>query len=383
MSDFSGNRIKRSRITSPWRYRFEIDGHPYAGSTETTNKADAEAFAAARFKEESETANKERQLGNAPMTFGTSCDKWLAGAAIRLREQGLTEQVAWLKKQIGPGKLLQGLRRDDISEMVAARAQCLRPGKAGTKRRVADGTVNKTLRLMSRIINYAEARHDAVVKRFLWKDFFIKQPKARPAKRAISETTEQIIFGNIHADYIDICRFAVIGSLRASENLLLWEQIDWDNAVALNVVGKGHREGRDVPLGRAEMAILRHEFGRDDRHVTHVFTRVARRTGKIPRTNRVQIKGQRYPITYSGWASEWEQMQADTGLTTRIHDLRHTAITRAIIRTGGNVPAAQAMAGHADIKTTMLYFDGDVSAVRSAKDVQSVPTAVPAVKKVG
>ena len=379
----SGKLINRSRPGAPWKYRFAIDGHPFKGSTGTKDKTEAEAFAAAKFTEARQTAEKERKLGNAPMTFGTACDKWLAFKEPRLRERGLVEQVAWLRSEIGYNKLLQSLRRDDISRLVDARAQCLRPGIGGTYRRVADGTVNKTLRLMQRILNNAEARHDAIVKRFQWKDFFIKQPKARPAKRAVSEINENLILGTIHRDYIDICRFALIGGLRASENLLIWDQIDWDNAVAKDVVGKGHREGRDVALGRSEMMILRAEHARKDRHPTHVFSRVARRSGKIPRTNRTQIKGQRYPITYAGWKSEWEAMQLETGLKTRIHDLRHTAITRAIIRTGGNVPAAQAMVGHADIATTMLYFEGDEAAVRKAKDLAPVPKAVPKRKKTG
>ena len=37
------------------------------------------------------------------------------------------------------------------------------------------------------------------------------------------------------------------------------------------------------------------------------------------------------------------------------HSLRHTAITEALVATGGNVPLVQDMAGHADPRTTMIY----------------------------
>jgi len=382
-SDLIGKRVKRSRETSPFIYRFSIDGHKFQGTTGTTDKVTAEAYAEKKFQEASAIAAKERQLNNVPMTFGMACDKWLTGKATRLREQGLQEQAAWLRKQIGDTKLLQNIRKGDISAMVAARAKCLRPGIDGTFRRIADSTVNKTTRLMQRILNYAESNHDAIVKRFAWKDFFIKLPKARPAKRAVSPANEQIILGTIAADYLDLARFAIIGGLRASENLLLWDQVDWGNNKLLDVVGKGHREGRDVPMGPAEMAILRAQYNRTDRHPTHVFTYVAKKTGKIPRTDRSTIKDKRYPITYAGWKSEWEEMQQATGLKVRIHDLRHTAVTRALQRTNGNLPAVRDMVGHADGKTTLLYWDGDEQAVRDAKDIGFVPKAVPKRKKTG
>jgi integrase len=383
MSELTGNRIKRSRPTSPWTYRFKIGGFKYQGTTNTTDKAEAEKFAQAAFDAATETAAKERKLGNVPMTFGIACDKWLSGKAARLREGGLTEQVSWLRKQIGANKLLETIRRADITAMVEARSKCLRPGKAGTFRRIKDTTVNKTIRLLQRILNYAAGNHDAVVKRFVWKDFLIKVAKARPTKRALTPEREQTVLETINPNFADLTRFAMIGGLRASENLLRWDQIDWRNSMVLDVVGKGHRDGRDVPMGPDEMAILRAEFARNDRHDVYVFSYEAQRTRKIPRTDRWTVKGTRYPITYTGWNSAWDRAMKKAGLSIRLHDLRHTAITRAIKRTNGNVVAAQQMAGHADIKTTMLYWEGDDSAVRNAKNVGGgAPAGAPALRRV-
>ena len=378
MSDLTGKNITRSRDTSPWTYRVTAaDGKRYKRTTGTTDKREAEAIADAEIKKAKAIEETERKLGNGPMMFGVACDKWLAEKAPDLGEDGLTEQVAWLRKQIGEKKLLQDIRKTDITGMVSARRECLRPDIGGAFRKIKPATVNKTLALLRRILNHAKFCHDATVKAISWKQFFIKLDKARPARRAFTASVEQQIFGKLDARYLDLTRFAMCGGLRAQENLLLWEQIDWEHAVVRDVTGKGHRDGRDVPMGDDEMAILQAEFNRPDRHPTHVWTYVAKRTQKVPRTDRIVIKGQRYPMTYAGWNSAWDRMKAATGLLVRIHDARHTAVTRAIQRTGGNLAAVRDMVGHADIKTTMLYWSGDEAAVRNAKSTGFKPSLAP------
>ena len=376
MSNLTGKYITRSTATTNWTYRFTTNGQTFKGTCGTTDKRAAEAFALEKVKAARALEETERRLGNAPMTFGLACDKWLAGKAPKLREQFLENQVAWLRKQIGENKLLQDIRKGDLTDMVAAREQCLRPDKGGGWRKVAPATVNKTVRLLQRILGYAHRNHDATVKEFAWKDFVVKIG-SRPARRAFTETVEQQIFGLLDVRYLELTRFAMISGLRAQENLLLWEQIDWQTAVIRDVTGKGHRDGRDVPLGDDEMALLQAEYNRPDRHPTHVWSYAAERTRIVGRTDRLVVKGSRYPITYAGWNSAWDRMKAAAGLEVRIHDLRHTAVTRALQRTGGNVAAVRDMVGHSDVKITMAYWSGDEAAVRGAKSIGLKPAIAP------
>ena len=50
----------------------------------------------------------------------------------------------------------------------------------------------------------------------------------------------------------------------------------------------------------------------------------------------------------------------------RWHDLRATAITR--VGHEGGITAAQALAGHSEIATTMRYFKQDAAALRQAME---------------
>ncbi len=52
-----------------------------------------------------------------------------------------------------------------------------------------------------------------------------------------------------------------------------------------------------------------------------------------------------------------KRLGADVGLSARPHGLRHSAITEALDRTGGDVRAVQRFSGHADVRTLMIYDD--------------------------
>ena len=66
---------------------------------------------------------------------------------------------------------------------------------------------------------------------------------------------------------------------------------------------------------------------------------------------------QRYPETSLTY--DWHKAQTEAGIPRadqfRFHDLRHTAITRFLRETGGNIRMAQIFAGHSSIQTTAIY----------------------------
>ena len=80
-----------------------------------------------------------------------------------------------------------------------------------------------------------------------------------------------------------------------------------------------------------------------------VFTYIARRTrGTI-------VKGQRYPITYSGIKTEWRRLRSRAQIEGfRFHDFRHDFGTK-LLRQTGNLKLVQKALNHADIKTTTRY----------------------------
>jgi integrase len=80
-----------------------------------------------------------------------------------------------------------------------------------------------------------------------------------------------------------------------------------------------------------------------------VFTYIAKRT----RNSRV--KGQRYPLTYSGVKITWRRLRKRAGVVGfRFHDFRHDVGTK-LLRQTGNPKLVQKALNHADIKTTTKY----------------------------
>jgi integrase len=108
---------------------------------------------------------------------------------------------------------------------------------------------------------------------------------------------------------------------------------------------------RIVPLTRQAYDIL---WRRRADHETHFFTFVAARTRKCPKTGKLFVKGERYPITYYGLGSN-KRKWAKAGVSARIHDLRHTAASRTL-RSTGNLKLVQTLLGHADIKITAEFY---------------------------
>lgn len=368
-SDLNGKGVRRSRPNGVWKYRTRVNGKRVQVSTGTRDKKEAERIAADAIKKVKAKQVLNGKIKSGPMRFFVACAKWLENNPD-LREGGLEPQIDWLKSKIGD-KYLHLIDGDDIMTMRNKRIRTVRRGKGGTHVPVAPATVNKTLRLMSRVMNHA-AFLGAEVRRFKWSEFFLDVPKRK--KRGLSPEIEDRIFSELRDDYHPIVEFGAISGLRATELLIRWEQIDWRNSMLLDVTGKGHRAGRDVALSPAEIAILEVESRRNDRHPVYVFTYVADRTRKIGRTDRSIVAGRRYPITYTGWKERWKAMREAIGLPKiRIHDLRHTAANRALARSG-NLKAVQEILGHSTIAiTSAFYADASDDMVRNAKQTERGP----------
>jgi integrase len=132
--------------------------------------------------------------------------------------------------------------------------------------------------------------------------------------------------------------------------LLTWPDVNW-SAGQITRRGKGGKLV-STPITETVRAILEPLIGN---HPVHVFTYTAQRTRTCPKTGERVVKGQTYPITYSGAVSLWKRTRKAAKLTDfRFHDIRHDVGTK-VLRATGNLKLAQRVLNHADIKTTMRY----------------------------
>ncbi|MCW2276328.1 integrase [Rhodoblastus acidophilus] len=217
--------------------------------------------------------------------------------------------------------------------------------------RVQNGTVNRTtIDALRKIFGHA---------RESWKLPFPTEPswsKHRLKEREtigaeVKRIDQQQIAEAMPEGYREIWLFSLATGLRLAECFMTWSQIDMEQATAtLTQKGGGQRQ---VILGRAAMAILATQRGRDPEHV---FTYICRRRGGKGLTGRDErlILGQSYPVSYSGLKSAFRRAVAHLGLKVRFHDARHT-MGSAITRVKG-LKAAQRQLGHARIETTAKFY---------------------------
>jgi integrase len=362
--------VYRHRNSPFWQFDFQRHNYRFSGSTgiaKTRPKSEAKAVEAQERRAAERLVEEIRRSGRQPLTFGAAADRWWREVGARGKETDLKATLDWLKAQIGPDRPLHLIGNDDVTRAVTERRT--HQVKAGRDRRghqlmrpIGPRAVNRTVPLlMRRIFRRAMRLWDAVVLREpKWTDHLLAEPK-RPI-REITLAEENAIAG-LEQSYHAIRRLTVIMGLRKREALLRWPQVDFENAL-IRIVGKGDTP-RIVPMSAEAYGILWAERGRNP---LWVFTFVAQKTHRCPKTGRQYVKGRRYPITYWGLSSHRRRIWPKAGVDARYHDLRHTAGMRTL-RATGNLKITQRLLGHSDIATTSrFYVDALVEDVRDAME---------------
>lgn len=284
------------------------------------------------------------------MTFDVAAARYWTEKGQYSKERDLTESIQRLVDWIGPRTPIVEITDNTISQLVARRRGEPRMGrpKLGL---VSVATVNRSVtELLRRILTRArKIWRIPLPNEPQWPEHILGEKDERIRELGFDEEERFREFER--PDYRAVRLFAQATGLRRREiTSLTWAQVDWSNGV-MRVVGKGDKP-LVLPITPEITEILWPLRGH---HETHVFTFVATRTIRNPKTGLHYIKDQRYPITAQGWASVFRRMRRDAGVGDfRLHDLRHTALTRTL-RSSKNIRAVQKMAGHADIKTTMRY----------------------------
>lgn len=353
-----------------WQFDFQRGGYRFSGSTEvakTRPKREAEAIEETERRAAERLVEAVRGSGRKPLTLGAACHRWWNEIGRYGAETDLEGALKWLAAEIGPGKPLHAITGDDVAKAVAGRRRHTK--RSGTDARgkplyrpIGPRTVNRTVPLLlKRVMRRAQRKWDAVVLREPdWSQHILPEPK-RPI-REISAAEEESI-EEVEGSHGALRRLVTIMGLRKSEALLTWPQIDFE-AAAVRIEGKGGI-WRIVPMSREAYEILWGERGRDP---VWVFTYVAKKTHPRHRHGQGTIKGQRYPITYSGLTSQHRRAWPKAGVAARFHDLRHTAGMR-MLRATGNLKTTQKLLGHSEIGTTSrFYVDALVEDVRAAME---------------
>ena len=370
-----GKNVQRRSADVQWLYRFNAQGQTYSGETHTTDRREAEAFAAARKSEILGQVKKHTELGLTAMTFAAAVDAWWNEAGRHNVERGLRAQVDWLVNAVGANTRLADIREPLVTRVREARRDTVRTCAINGTRPVTDNTVNHTLTTFRTIVNYAHLHHGAAVAPIAWAKIMIDLPAHEI--RVLSEDELRQIIALVRPDMHDALAFALASAKRIDEILsLTWGQIDWNvDHPTMRLRVKGDRPVID-PLGSTELAILRRQLAHQGKPAKgdRVFTCVAQRTrdyhnrvtGEVVKS---QVAGQRYPLSYGQLSGELERVCKELGLEgVSIHVLRHTAATM-MLRAGVPIEDVSRALNHADIAITLKHYAKVTSTeVRGAKE---------------
>jgi site-specific recombinase XerC len=347
--------VFRVRNSPYYQFDFQIKGHRFYGSTEEKSERQAKEVEKSKRAEATRIVEESVRAGRKPMTVAVAFDRWWDQVGAHGSDPDIRRALEWLAAQIGPQVALHDVNDDMVSAAVEARRKCVMRAGRDAKgkqlyRPLSNRTVNKTVpSLLRRVMNKArKAWSVTIFKEPDWKEHFLPERK-RPVREITLD--EDAALDEVESrEFAELREFAEIMGLRRKEMLLTWPQVDFTEEV-IRIIGKGGVPAI-LPLTRRAYEILWNLRGNDK---LWVFTFVAQRTRRCPKTGRDFIKGERYPMTYYGIGTNRRRKWAKAGVDARLHDTRHTTGQRTL-RATGNLKLVQTLLRHTEIRTTAKFY---------------------------
>lgn len=348
-----------------YQFDFQAGGVRFCGSTECTTKREAEQFEKDERARIAAEQKDSRELGKSPMKLAEACSKyWVEIGQFAATEGDIWVYLTNITKLLGASTPIKAINSAAISDAISRRRAATTGGKSN-KHLISGSTVNRTFtEPLRRVLKRAKnVWLEEGLPPISWKDLLLPEPQERI--REASDQEEAAIFKAIRDDYLPALRFMLASGCRLEEAVgLTWDKVYW-TASAIEIVGKGRRgaasQKRLIPITEEIREIL---WPLRNDHPQAVFTYVAQRRD----ARRCVQRGDIVPITYQGLKSRWRRDKVKSKVTDfRMHDLRHTALTR-LVRETGNIKLAQKLAGHKDIATTGRYAHASLDDLREGME---------------
>ncbi len=364
-----------------WHYDFTFRGRRFSGSTGATKKSDAERIERQK-REEAHRPRDDRSINGAFGLWWEEKGRHDAKSGTTFaRLERLQDLLTEILEESDEEPVLAAIRTKHLTEYVARRRR--QPRKVGREsmKFPEPATINRELQVLRRVMRYAVEVWELPLVLPTFSKAEAEEPAAKI--RTIDDDTLAAILGGMREDYRDVFRWLLLCGARAGNAIATdtgrWlkpDNVDFASGVVSWRVKSKQPGGRnfELPLTDAMIELLERNLGA---HPDAVFTYIAKKT------SRGRLRGQRYPITYTAFYSEFKRAAAAAGVPhIRIHDLRHTAGT-TILRTSGNLAMAQRLLGHTQITTTRVYAHVMTSDLRAAMEHahesrnQNVPRKIP------
>lgn len=353
------------RTDGVFAFDFQLRGVRFCGSTGVKSERAAKDIERQKRQQARQRLALAREQRTAPMTINVAFDRFWSEVGDHYSgsyRQTVWGALRWLTAELGASTLIREIGPNIITQAIASRRT----------EGVSNSTVNRTVtELLRTVLRRAGRLWEQETQSIEWHKLMLAEPRERV--RELRDHEEAQLTQDMRADYLPAIRFLLISGLRKKELVTLkWSAIDW-RARIITIRGKGDKVA-NIPLTDAMRAIL---SPLRDHHPEFVFTYQATRTKRINgKPHRVKFK--RYPITYSGLGSTWRRYAGDLD-DFRFHDLRHTAATR-LLRKTGNLRLAQKLLRHENISATSRYAHVTDDDLRAGMDAvaSDTPAVAPA-----
>lgn len=368
--------------TANWRYRFKIPGAPeLRGSTGTNDLVTAERIALQARQDLLERAKLGKAAPRSEWPVTEACAAyWLGyGRHQATGDKTIAVHLKHIERCLGPDRLLSAIGEADIGRMVGAlRATTQAESRGLTKKRhpksplhfrlLSSATINRTLNTLCKMFDWMAANENAVAPSFSASAFHLQESEGREV--FLSAEGGADFSGRIVAHAQPIVDLAFMTGLRKG------------NLIGAPVFTTGKKKGK--PTGKRPLLCEQVRLD-DPPHVTFITKTRSRKVRKkvhtvplIPaavallrglgvetRTGPVFLFGQ------NGCACNWCQRHAGEPIDNikrsfntarkaigrpefRIHDMRHSAASAILLKTG-DLELARKLLGHTELKTTSRY----------------------------
>lgn len=338
--------VYKSKNSPFWQYDFQINGRRFHGSTGQVSKAAAKNV----------EARKRREMAEGPKRQSLTVDEMMGEYWRHKAERQKT--AATTRYQML--NLIAALRGDVADITTSDLMDYARRRRA----KVSDSSVNREIQLYRRAWKFCDAADRFEMgKTPNWGAIIYPEPKERV--RSLTDAEQAALLEALRDDLKPFIAFAIGTGARLSTIIRLrWSDVDLASGRATLAEVKGGGS-HSIPLTPELVALIANQ----PKVGPYVFTYVCQQSrGK-------RRKGERYPLTPTGWRRAWAAALAAAEIEDfRFHDLRHTAATQ-LLRATGNIKLVQRLLGHQNIATTARYAHADDDDLRVG--MAAVRRAVP------
>jgi integrase len=340
--------IWRDKRSPYYQYSFAIRGHRFRGSTQATNRREAEAVEAEAKRKAGIDVKRAASAATSLAIDDIADAYWESVGQHHTNSDNTDRDVARLIEFFGGDTLLSDITGGDLERLITWRRGHRVPTKDGKGPLISNATVNRTtIEVLKKLFTFAKRRERGARLEHEpeWNKFMLNEPEERV--RELHDEEADRLDAEMRDDYEPYFSYIATTGVRRNEGIFLrWANVNWATR-QIRVKGKGDKDIL-VAITPAVRDILWPLRGQHDEFV---FTYVAQRTLKPQGL----VRGQRYPLTESGVKSYWKRLRKQAGLVDfRLHDFRHDVGTK-LLRATGNLKLVQRALNHRDIKTTARY----------------------------